>query len=343
MQFKTYIVMTDAQFDFLSMVEADLAILQQYNSIVTGNAKLAALVAAVTSTHSAILTTAGIQSSINKGPTKTKNNLWIDAATKADHVCSGVKAYADDVNDANLLAAMHYTYNSLIKNSTNQALIDMQTIHDKAAAIAIALLAPFNVIAAEITGLQTAINSFTAAAPMKRAMVVISSVATAQLTPMFTTQRTQLKKLDNIVNTFRKSQATFVESHFDARKIINLGKTQQAEEVHLMPKHFEAIFGQKFLEGDTFTVRNHSDMAKIRVFLSDSSNIPDATAGIEIEAKTEIQLSIPTGFKMPFGHSLIVLNEATMDDAHVTVVLAHGKSHSKAGNETATKLKKTKK
>ena len=79
-------------------------------------------------------------------------------------------------------------------------------------------------------------------------------------------------------------------------------------------------------------------MAKIKVFLSDTSDIP-TTGGIEIAAQMEIQLTIPTGFKMPFGHSLIVLNEATMDDAHVTVVLAHGKSHSKAGNETATKLK----
>jgi hypothetical protein len=328
--------MTDAQFDFLSMVEADLAILLQYNSIVTGNAKLAALVAAVTNTHSAILTTAGIQSGINKGPTKTKNNLWIDAATKADHVCSGVKSYADDVNDANLLAAMHYTYNSLIKDSTNQAIIDMQTIHDKAATIAIALLAPFNVIAAEITGLQTAINSFTAAAPMKRAMVANTSVATAQLTPMFTTQRMQLKKLDNIINTFRKSQATFVATHFDARKIINLGKTQQAEEVHLMPKHFEAIFGKKFLEGDTFTVRNHSEV-DMEVFLTDVTDALPAKGGIKIPSKTDLKLAISKDFGGVFGHWLIVYNPNALDDVHVTVILAHGKSHSAAqtpGNVT---------
>jgi hypothetical protein len=303
---------------------------------VTGNAKLAALVAAVTNTHSAILTTAGIQSGINKGPTKTKNNLWIDAATKADHVCSGVKSYADDVNDANLLAAMHYTYNSLIKDSTNQAIIDMQTIHDKAATIAIALLAPFNVIAAEITGLQTAINSFTAAAPMKRAMVANTSVATAQLTPMFTTQRMQLKKLDNIINTFRKSQATFVATHFDARKIINLGKTQQAEEVHLMPKHFEAIFGKKFLEGDTFTVRNHSEV-DMEVFLTDVTDALPAKGGIKIPSKTDLKLAISKDFGGIFGHWLIVDNPNTLDDVHVTVILAHGKSHSAAqtpGNVT---------
>jgi hypothetical protein len=273
--------MTDAQFNFLDMVDADLAILQQFNAIVTGNAKLAAIVAAVTSTHTAILTTAGIQSAINKGPTTTKHNLWVTAATDADHVCSGVKAYADDINDANLSAAMHFTYKSLLDCSTKTALIDMQTIHDKAAAIAIALLTPFNVIATDITDLQTAINAFKAAAPMKRAMVVNTSVATSQLTPLFTLQRKQLKKLDNIVNTFKKSQATFVASHFDARKIINLGKTQMAEEVHLMPHHFEAIFGKKFLEGDMITVRNHSTV-DMEVFLTDTTDTLPVKGGINL-------------------------------------------------------------
>ena len=84
-------------------------------------------------------------------------------------------------------------------------------------------------------------------------------------------------------------------------------------------------------------------MAKIKVFLSDTSDVP-ATGGIEIEAKTQVILSIPKGFKMPFGHSLIILNMATIDDAHVTVVLAHGKSHAaamKAGSELAKILKKS--
>jgi hypothetical protein len=103
------------------------------------------------------------------------------------------------------------------------------------------------------------------------------------------------------------------------------------------------LFKEKFLKDDTFTFRNHSAMAKIKVFLSDTSDVP-ATGGIEIAAQTQLILTIPKGFKMPFGHSLIVLNEATMDDAHVTIVLAHGKSHAaamKAGSELAKILKKT--
>ena len=165
---------------------------------------------------------------------------------------------------------------------------------------------------------------------MKRAMVVNAAVATAQLHPLFTTQRTQLKKLDNIINTFRISQATFVASHFDARKIANLGKTQQAEELLLMPKHFEPIFGQKFLEGDTFTIRNHSQV-DMEVFLTDNVNALPTVNGVKIPSKTDLKLNISKDFGGVFGHWLIVYNPNTLDDIHVTVILAHGKSHSAAG------------
>ena len=335
--------MTDGQNNFTNMVDAMLAMMQKFIAIWTGNAKVAAAVAAVTSTNTAIKATAGSQSQVNQGPTTNKHTLWITAAAKAEHVCSGLKSYADDNNDAVLAAAVHFTYPSLVRGTANDAAMKMQIIHDKAAAINIALLTPFQVIASDITDLQTAINNFTVAAPMKRVMVSSGAAATSQLAALFTTQRGQLKKLDHLVNNYKIAQPAFIDNFVNSRKIINLGKTQMAEELHLIPNHFEVIFEKKFLEGDTFTIRNHSDMAKIRVFLSDSSSIPDTTAGVVIDAKTEIKLTIPTGFKMPFGHSLIVLNEATLDDAHVTVVLAHGMSQSKAGNETATKLKKTKK
>jgi hypothetical protein len=321
--------MTNSQFNFLDMVEADLTIMQQYNAIVAGNVKLSALVTAVKNTHSLILSTAGIQSTINKGPTATKNSLWIDAATKADHVCSGVKAYADDIDDETLLGSMHYTYNSLIKDTTNQSLVDMQAIHDKAATIAIALLAPFNVVASDLTDLQTAITAFAAGAPMKRALVVNVSVATSQLPPLFTLQRKQLKKLDHLVSTFKKSQPTFVESHFNARKIVNLGKGKMAEELHLLPKHFEAVFGMKFETGDTFTIRNHSKYVA-EVYLSDVTTALPTVNGVKVPSDTELKLVVGKDFGGVFGHWLMVDNPNALDDVHITVILAHGKSFSGA-------------
>jgi hypothetical protein len=331
--------MTDNQFNFLNMVGADIAVLSeaQYAAILTGSTKLAAELAAVKNTHVTILSVAGLQSQINKGPTITKETLLQAAASKADHICSAVRAYADDINDANLLASMHYTYKGLLYVSTNQAIIDMRLIHDAAAAITIADLLPFNVVATDITDLKTAIDSFEAAAPGKRAMVVDTSVATAQLPPLFTTQRKQLKKLDNLVSTFRLVNPSFVEAHFKARKIINLGKTMQAEELHLMPQSFESIFGMKFSEGDTFILRNHSGY-EIQAALTDTPAVLPTAGIIKISANTEIKVAIPKDFGGVFGHWLVIMNTNPLDDIHATVILASHKP-SGSGLDLAGKIK----
>jgi hypothetical protein len=172
---------------------------------------------------------------------------------------------------------------------------------------------------------------------MKRALVVNTSVATTQLAPLFSTQRKQLKKLDRMVSTFKKSQPTFVENHFNARKIVNLGKGKMAEELHLMPKHYEAIFGMKFETGDTFTIRNHSKYVA-EVYLSDVTTALPTVNGVKIPSDTELKLEVGKDFGGIFAHWLLVDNPNPLDDVHITVILAHGKSHSSAvvvGNVTA--------
>lgn len=323
--------MTDGQNNFVIMTDSVLAVMQQFNTIWSGNAKVAAAVAAVTGTNNLIKTTAGSQAQINAGPTTSKHKLWEVAALKADHVCSGMKAYADDINDVTLSASLHFTYKSLLNCSTNEAITNMQTIHDKAAGIAIALLAPFQVVAADITGLQTAITAFSGAAPMKRVMVSNAAVATGQFPALFTTQRSQLKKLDNLVNTYRIAQPTFVETHFIARKIVDMGKTIQAVELTLLPKHFEGVFGMKISDGDTFTIRDHSK-TNMSVFLTDTPDVLPTTKGVTIKGDTDLKLLVPKDFGGVFGHWLVLYNPSNIDDVHVTAIHAHGKSGSSAAN-----------
>jgi hypothetical protein len=331
--------MTDRQEAYQNMTEAAVGVMDGNNGLWNTNPLISGIVASIKATMTSINTATGTQQQPATGATKSEHALWLIAGEKADHVCFGLKAYYTNGNDMVNFDMVNFAISAFLYCSKLTAVDRMQRIHDKAAAIPISSLVNYNVTASDITDLQTDINNFAASQPLRTIMKAGTKTATTNLTPLFKTQRAQMKLLDMYMGTMKQAHADFVSTFTNARKIINLGKTQMAEELHLMPNHFEVIFGQKFLEGDTFTIRNHSDMAKIRVFLSDSSNMPDATAGVEIAAKMEIKLTIPTGFKMPFGHSLIVLNEATMDDAQVTVVLAHGKSHSKAGNETATKLK----
>ena len=104
-----------------------------------------------------------------------------------------------------------------------------------------------------------------------------------------------------------------------------------------MPHHFEAIFGKKFAEGDTFTIRNHSTVPVI-VALTNTPNLMPTTNTIIINPNDDIQAEVAKNFGGIFGHWLVVNNPNNLDDAKVTIILAHGKSHSSAapvGNVSA--------
>ncbi len=329
--------MNDGQRNYLSMVDTVLAVLAEYNGIVSGNAVLDATVNDVKNVYSETLNTLGVQGQVNKGPTITKRELWAAAATKAKHVSCGVEAYAEDIGDETLGAQIHYSYTALTMGKVLNAIIKMQLIHDIAGNIAIALLAPFNVTGTDLTDLQQAIDTLEAAVPMKRVMVVSASAATAQLPGLLNTQRKQFRKLDNMVRTFKLIDETFVMAYFNARNIINRGKKMQAKELKLEPKHWEVIFGKKFKVGHTFTIRNHSKWV-MEAFLTDT---PDevmvtrqetsANHVVNIKGGEELKLVVPKDFGGVFGHWLVVYNPNGMDVVNTTVILAHGKSRSKAG------------
>ena len=333
--------MTNKQENYFNMTEAAVGVMDANNGLWTANPLISGIVASIKGTITSINTAAGIQLQPATGATKSEHALWLTAGDKAEHICFGLKAYYTNGNDFVNYDIVNFTISDFTECSKIKAVERMQLIHDKAATIPIASLVNYNIIANDITGLQTAINNFTTSQPLRTIMKASTKTATANLNPLFKTQRAQMKLLDMYIGTMKQAQPIFVSTYRNARKIINLGKGQMAEERKLQPGEHMDLFKERFMIDDTFTIRNHSAMAKIKVFLSDTSDVP-ATGGIEILANTQLILTIPTGFKMPFGHSLIILNEATMDDAHVTVVLAHGKSHAaamKAGNETATKLK----
>lgn len=332
--------MSNGQFNYLRMVitRRDLMNLLIYAGLWNTNAKISAAKAYVEALFAQILTDAGIQEEDITGSTEAKYIAWAAAVELGVHVCTGMRAYAEDGNNQILYEMMHYKKSDLEQCEVQEALNKMNLIYTQATLVPIADLLPFNVTATNLTNYYNTIQTLTAAFPKHGVLQAGKKTSTENITKNFKLLRKGGIKLNTLVHTLKLTQGAFVQTYDNACIIIDLGKGQRAEEKKLQPGEKVILFTQKFLTGDTFTVRNHSDMAKIKVFLSDTGEIP-TTGGIEIAAQMEIQLTIPTGFKMPFGHSLIVLNGATMDDAHVTVVLAHGKSHSKAGNETATKLK----
>jgi len=330
--------MTNRELNYLRMAITKKSVMNAFPALWSGNAKISAAKVSVEAILAQILTDAGIQEEDIKGSTTAKDNAWIDAAKWGVHVCTGMRAYAEDAVNPVLYEMMHYKKSDLDKGEVQEALNKMNIIYNQAMLIPIGSLTPFNVTAANLASYSTAIQTLTAAFPQHGVLQDVRKTSTGNIKKNFVLLRKGGKKLNTLVQTLRITQPAFLDTYDNSCIIIDLGKGQMAEEKKLQPGEHIVLFKERYLNTDTFTIRNHSDMAKIKVFLSDGSDVP-TTGGIEIDAKTELKLAIPTGFKMPFGHSLIVLNEATLDDAHVTVVLAHGKSQSKAGNETATKLK----
>ncbi len=324
--------MTDNQINSLNMANTVTAFLDKNNSIFSTNTKINTLLAAIKVTILSLIQTAAAQGTNTTGATASKQQLKQLAADKALHVAGGLQSYYEDINDLTLAGEYHFTDSDFTHGAIAEIIIKMQSVHDKAASITTATstpLLPFLVTAADISDLQTAISNLTNAVPLKKVMQASTTAATAILPGQFAIMRGQLDKMDTLISNYKMSQPSFVQGYFNARKIINLGKTMQAKELHLEPHHFEAIFGKKFKIGDTFTVRNHSEVA-VTIFLTDTPKVAPTANGIIIQPHAEVKVSIPSDFADQFAHWLTVYNPSDIDDAHVTVILAHGKSKSQA-------------
>jgi len=297
------------------------------------NAKIVAAKTNVENLYAAILTDAGIQESEITGTTVAKFNAWTAAEVLALHVCTGMRAYADDTSNTTLYNIMHYKKTDLLKCEVQDALTKMNLIYTQATAVPIATLAPFNITAADLTNFNTAIQNLTTAVPQHGVLQATRKTSTGNIKSNFKLLRKGGKTLNTLVQTLKLVQPVFVQTYDNSCIIVNLGHAQMSEEVYLMPLEHVALFTQKFLPTDTFTIRNHSEYAKIKVYLADNTNLP-TTGGIEIASRSELKMEVASAFKMPFGHILIVYNEAPMDDAHVTAVLAHGQSNSGAPTPT---------
>jgi hypothetical protein len=282
-------------------------------------------------------TTGGIQIISAKGATKSEHQAWIEAAGLGEHITFGLKAYYTDNHDLTSFGTIDFTISDFLYSSRAEAIGYMETVYSAANGLGAILLGPYNITATDIQNFQTAIKDFTLSIPIRDQMKSSSKTATGQLPQLFATLRTKFELLDFYVGTFKATQPKFFEDYTNGRKIINLGKTMQAKELHLMPESFSAIFGKKFQEGHTFTIRNHSAYP-IVVFLTDTPNTLPTANPVKIAGNTDLKLEVSKDFGGVFGHWLVIYNPNGLDDVHVTVILAHGKSFSKA-NELSGKVK----
>ncbi len=278
-----------------------------------------------------ILLDAGLTEADLHGNTTNKEQLWKDTATMGVHMNIGTKAWAENTTPEQpvLAEAMHYTYTDLTQCAIQEALVKMNFILGKVNAIPVLELPNVNITPLQITTYTSDIAALTLANPQFRIAQVVKSAATGDIVAQMKLLKKAMKKQDNLIHTYRLLHGTFVTTYDNGRKIIDLGKTMKTEEDVLHPGEHVAWFHNKYLPGDTLTLRNHSVLASVKVFISDGTTVP-ATGGYVLAPDSEIKLSIPDDFGGVFGHNVIVESLSATDDAHVTGILAKGKSSSSA-------------
>ena len=323
--------MTDDQLNYTSMSQTVMAVMQlpQFKPIWSGNTKISAIVTIINDTMVNIAGLGGIQMDSTKGATKSEHDLWIIAANLAEHVCYGLKSYYEDQNDMTQYEFINYTISDFLYGQKTEVKTRMEKVHDTAAGIPILALADFNIVAQDITDLNDGIKDFSDSQPVRGVIKANTKAATTQLPPLFTILRKNYKKLDNLIGTFKKTQVNFFEAYTNARNIINLGKVQVAEELDLMPKEYQAIFGKKLKVGYWITVRNHSQFPGV-IYLTDNPENLAVQNEVTVKGEQDMKLEIPKDFKGIFGHWVMVFNPNELDNIQITVILSKTKSQSDA-------------
>ena len=323
--------MNDRQLNYGSMAGATISTVEKdgYKPIWIKNTRVVNQVDGIKKTITEISTVSGVQLLSLQGYTLNKNQLWLAAADISEHVCNGLLDYFDDQKDTIREAQVNFTLSDFKQGDVTECINRMQLVYDLAITVDPATLSDYQVTADDVKNQKDAITKLIAAVPGYRSNISVSKGSTSQLVDLFALLKIQFKKLDRQINTFKKNNPKFVEVYYNARKIIDLGKSQKTEQIHLMPTHFEDFFTKKFEEGDTLIVRNHGKDT-IKVFINDNTKVLPADNGVEVKTDDDVKLSISSDFGGVFGHSIIIYNPSKMENADVTLILSHGKSTSKA-------------
>ena len=331
--------MTDNQTNYLTMGKTTMSFMDNFSTLWNTNAIIFGLVTNIKGSIASIEAKAIIQDLNSTGATDTQKTLWEDAAQKALHLCTGLKGYYLINNDETMYKEVDFTISDFLKCKKADALTRMNTVHNTAAGIPIATLAPYSIIASDITDLTTAIAKFDASETVKRNMVSDAKDATTDIAEYFAAMRIDFKKLDLMVDTMNVAQPEFCRTYHYNREIIDLGKGHVTAEMNLQPQEVETAFGNKFKAGYSFTVRNHSN-GEVFAGLTTMENPPPIPPIppiptpeyplVIIPGNSEMVLDIPSDAVGISNHYLGIYNPNEFDDAHVTLIMAKGKSQSNA-------------
>jgi hypothetical protein len=215
--------MTDPQENKLGMFRAVITVLDDN---APEYAAVTALVTQVANLHSSvdlIGQLVQIQGAPTTGVTVDKASLQTQMVDMALRVAGGLKAFASDTNNADLLHQADINKSTFTRARDDQRDDIAQRIHDLANTN-IAALAPVGITAATLTALQTRIGAYIAVIGSPRVARAKISTATEMLDAEFARADMILTdRIDGLMEQFKDSGTSFYADYKNARRIVDTG------------------------------------------------------------------------------------------------------------------------
>lgn len=161
----------------------------------------------------------------------TERKLLRETLTRQTLKVSGaLLAYSSATGNAELMAVANYSPSNLAQSRDN-IFYDKARIISEAASPLATQLTGYNLVAADLTQLQTLLGQYLTAIPKRRNAAAVSKSATAAIRALFKDADLLLrKKLDMLMLSFRISNPDFYANYQNARIIVDLGAGRKAKE-----------------------------------------------------------------------------------------------------------------
>lgn len=203
-------------------VNANIAIIQPIKAFNTTYNKITANIAAIIAEAE--------QKTVLTGHTEAKKAAKLKLSNLVATVAGLVSSYAAVEDDKPLQHEMDVQPSKLERIRDDELIPQAQLIHDRAEAH-IADLADYNLTAANLTALQTAIDDYAAGTQTQRTALSGRTTATANLNDLFDETDNLLEtQFDKQIESLRAEHPNFVNTYFATRKIIDVAEKEKEEE-----------------------------------------------------------------------------------------------------------------
>lgn len=205
----------------LNMYDVVIAALGEFASVVSATPALGDALGDFKNKIAAIRAAAPTSAVVTTGFAADKKARKTAVSEQASSIAGKIYAYAAKTKNSVLKNAADFSLSDLKRTKDNEFVARCQTIHDLGAENS-AALADFGLTNAELTKLQTALNSYAESAPKPRAALTDRAAVKLKIKTLFIeADEILFDQMDKIVESMTKTEPDFANTYNSARVIID--------------------------------------------------------------------------------------------------------------------------